>query len=49
MGLEFEQTQIAINGTDYFHNVTFSDFADSEYADEFDACMKSMKFEPVQE
>lgn len=43
------QTQIAINGTDNFHYVTFSDFADSEYADDFEACIKSMKFEGVQE
>lgn len=49
MGMEIGQTQIAINGTDYFHYVTFTDFADSEYADDFETCMKSMKFEPVQE
>lgn len=47
-GLGFEQTQIAINGTDYFHYVTFSDFADSAYADDFEACMKAMTFEPAE-
>lgn len=49
MTMDIVQTQIAINGTDYFHYVTFSDFADSEYIDDFEACMKSMKFEATQE
>lgn len=46
-GMEYEQVQIAINGTDYFHYVTFSDFGDSSYIDEFDECINSMVFEPA--
>ena len=44
MGIGLAQTQIAINGKDNFHYVTFTDFADSDYADDFEDCLDSMKF-----
>ena len=47
-GLEFEQTQIAINGKDNFHYVTFSDFAGSQYADDFETLIDGMTFEPTE-
>ena len=47
MGIELAQTQIAINGKDNFHYVTFTDFADSDYADDFEDCLDSMKFSGV--
>lgn len=47
-GLDFEQTQIAINGKDNFHYVTFSDFADSQYADDFETLIDGMEFVPAE-
>lgn len=47
MGVELGQTQIAINGKDNFHYVTFTDFADSEYEDDFEDCIDNMKFSGV--
>lgn len=47
MGMDLAQTQIAINGKDNFHYMTFTDFAESDYADDFEACLKSMKFSGV--
>lgn len=44
-GIGYEQTQIVINGKDYIHYVTFSDYIDSPYTDEFDRCIKNMRFE----
>ena len=48
-GIGLLQMQIMINGTDYIHYVTFTDMQGSEYADDFEACVSTMKFEPVQE
>jgi len=44
-GVGYEQTQVAINGKDYIHYVTFTDYADSEYKDEFEECIRNMRFE----
>ena len=48
-GIGLLQMQIMINGTDYIHYVTFTGMQDSEYADDFKACVSTMKFEAVQE
>ena len=44
-GVWYEQTQVAINGKDYIHYVTFTDYADSAYTDEFEKCIRNMRFE----
>lgn len=45
MEIEFAQAQIAINGTDYFHYLTFTGMKGSEYMDDFQACIETMRFE----
>lgn len=44
-GMWYEQTQVAINGKDYIHYVTFTDYVDSFYRDEFDRCIRNLRFE----
>lgn len=47
MGVEIGQQQICINGKDNFHYLTFTDYADSDYADDFEECIKGLKFSGV--
>ena len=44
-GIGYEQMQVAINGKDYIHYVTFTDYAGTSYKDEFYTCIKNMRFE----
>ena len=37
--------QLTMNGKDYMHYVTFTDYADSAYTDEFEKCIRKMRFE----
>lgn len=43
-GIGYEQIQVAIEGKDNYHYITFSDYADSAYTDAFEECIKSMAF-----
>lgn len=44
-GVDYEQIQVAINGKDYIHYVTFSDYGNSPYKREFEQCIRKMRFE----
>ena len=44
-GVDYEQIQVAINGKDYIHYVTFSDYGNSPYKKEFEECIRNMRFE----
>lgn len=44
-GLDCKQTQVAINGTDNFHYVTFTDYGDYVYEDAFMESISSWEFE----
>ena len=43
-GIGYEQIQVAIKGKDYYHYVTFSDYAESAYTEAFEECIESMAF-----
>lgn len=45
MDMNFLQMQVAVNGTENFHYVTFTSLQGSEYVDDFEACIETMKFE----
>ena len=45
--IDIAQQQIVINGKDNFHYLTFTDYADSDYADDFEDCIKGLKFSGV--
>ncbi len=43
-GLGYEQIQVAIEGKDYYHYITFSDYENSAYTEAFEECIQSMGF-----
>lgn len=44
-GFSIIQAQVIVNGTDQLHYLTFTSEASEGYADEFAACINSMRFE----
>jgi len=44
-GIEVVQMQVIVNGTDNLHFVTFTYLEQEGYADEFEACVDSFRFE----